>query len=136
MPHPWHDVPIEEEAPEELTALIEIPKGSRVKYGNWFRPRASLLLHGVVDRDSFKGHSGASCQAADAVHVQAPSIYVQRNPCCSADAELSTHWQHPRVASPPSGMPAGVLVVLPGFLPDIHTPVLRIPHMHVLAVVR
>ncbi len=32
MPHPWHDVPIGEEAPEELTALIEIPKGSRVKY--------------------------------------------------------------------------------------------------------
>ncbi len=32
MPHPWHDVPIGEEAPEEFTALIEIPKGSRVKY--------------------------------------------------------------------------------------------------------
>jgi inorganic pyrophosphatase len=33
MPHPWHDVPIGDEAPEEFTALIEIPKGSRVKYG-------------------------------------------------------------------------------------------------------
>ena len=32
MPHPWHDVPIGDEAPEEFTALIEIPKGSRVKY--------------------------------------------------------------------------------------------------------
>jgi inorganic pyrophosphatase len=32
MPLPWHDVPIGEEAPEEFTALIEIPKGSRVKY--------------------------------------------------------------------------------------------------------
>jgi inorganic pyrophosphatase len=32
MPHPWHDVPIGEEAPEEFTALIEIPKGSKVKY--------------------------------------------------------------------------------------------------------
>ncbi|MBA2783223.1 MAG: inorganic diphosphatase [Rubrobacteraceae bacterium] len=32
MPHPRHDVPIGEEAPEEFTALIEIPKGSRVKY--------------------------------------------------------------------------------------------------------
>jgi inorganic pyrophosphatase len=32
MRHPWHDVPIGEEAPEEFTALIEIPKGSRVKY--------------------------------------------------------------------------------------------------------
>ena len=32
MPRPWHDVPIGEEAPEEFTTLIEIPKGSRVKY--------------------------------------------------------------------------------------------------------
>ena len=32
MPHPWHDVPIGDEAPEVFTALIEIPKGSRVKY--------------------------------------------------------------------------------------------------------
>jgi inorganic pyrophosphatase len=32
MSHPWHDVPIGDEAPEEFTALIEIPKGSRVKY--------------------------------------------------------------------------------------------------------
>ena len=32
MSHPWHDVPIGDEAPEEFTTLIEIPKGSRVKY--------------------------------------------------------------------------------------------------------
>jgi inorganic pyrophosphatase len=32
MPHPWHDVPIGDEAPEEFTALIEIPNGSRIKY--------------------------------------------------------------------------------------------------------
>ena len=32
MPHPWHDVPIGDQVPEEFTALIEIPKGSRVKY--------------------------------------------------------------------------------------------------------
>ena len=32
MHHPWHDVPIGDEAPEEFSALIEIPKGSRVKY--------------------------------------------------------------------------------------------------------
>jgi inorganic pyrophosphatase len=30
--HPWHDVPIGEEAPEEFNALIEITKGSKVKY--------------------------------------------------------------------------------------------------------
>ena len=30
--HPWHDVPIGENVPEEFTALIEIPKGSRVRY--------------------------------------------------------------------------------------------------------
>jgi inorganic pyrophosphatase len=30
--HPWHDVPTGEGAPEEINALIEIPKGSKVKY--------------------------------------------------------------------------------------------------------
>jgi inorganic pyrophosphatase len=32
VPHPWHDVPVGEDPPEELNALIEIPKGSKVKY--------------------------------------------------------------------------------------------------------
>ena len=32
MPHPWHDVPIGENAPEEFQVLVEIPKGSKVKY--------------------------------------------------------------------------------------------------------
>lgn len=30
--HPWHDVPLGEKAPEELLGVIEIPKGSKVKY--------------------------------------------------------------------------------------------------------
>lgn len=32
MTHPWHDVPIGEDAPEEFNAIVEIPKGSKVKY--------------------------------------------------------------------------------------------------------
>ncbi len=32
MPHPWHDVEIGEDAPGEFQALVEIPKGSKVKY--------------------------------------------------------------------------------------------------------
>jgi inorganic pyrophosphatase len=32
MPHPWHDVSPGPDAPEEFVALIEIPKGSKVKY--------------------------------------------------------------------------------------------------------
>lgn len=32
LAHPWHDVPTGEGAPEEFNALIEIPKGSKVKY--------------------------------------------------------------------------------------------------------
>ena len=32
MPHPWHDVPIGSEAPEEFQVIIEIPEGSKVKY--------------------------------------------------------------------------------------------------------
>lgn len=30
--HPWHDVLIGEDAPNEIQAVIEIPKGSKVKY--------------------------------------------------------------------------------------------------------
>ena len=30
--HPWHEVSIGPDAPEELQAVIEIPKGSKVKY--------------------------------------------------------------------------------------------------------
>lgn len=32
MSHPWHDVPIGAEAPNEFNCVIEIPKGSKVKY--------------------------------------------------------------------------------------------------------
>ncbi len=32
MPHPWHDIPTGDDAPREFNALIEIPKGSKVKY--------------------------------------------------------------------------------------------------------
>lgn len=32
MTHPWHDVPIGEDAPEAFNAVVEIPKGSKVKY--------------------------------------------------------------------------------------------------------
>src|SRR3712207_1290315 len=32
MTHPWHDVPIGEDAPNELKVVIEVSKGSKVKY--------------------------------------------------------------------------------------------------------
>jgi inorganic pyrophosphatase len=32
MAHPWHDVPIGSAAPREFQAVVEIPKGSKVKY--------------------------------------------------------------------------------------------------------
>ena len=32
MAHPWHDIPAGEEAPREIHAVVEIPKGSKVKY--------------------------------------------------------------------------------------------------------
>ncbi len=32
MSHPWHDVHLGADAPEEFQAVIEIPKGSKVKY--------------------------------------------------------------------------------------------------------
>ena len=32
MSHPWHDVPIGKDAPETFLAVVEIPKGDKVKY--------------------------------------------------------------------------------------------------------
>ena len=32
MAHPWHDIPIGDNAPKDFQAVIEIPKGSKVKY--------------------------------------------------------------------------------------------------------
>ncbi len=32
MTHPWHDIPIGGDAPKEFSAVVEIPKGSKVKY--------------------------------------------------------------------------------------------------------
>jgi|SRR5215210_212718 len=32
MTHPWHDVPIGEDAPDEFNVVIEVSKGSKVKY--------------------------------------------------------------------------------------------------------
>jgi inorganic pyrophosphatase len=32
MTHPWHDVPAGPKAPEVFNVLVEIPKGSKVKY--------------------------------------------------------------------------------------------------------
>lgn len=32
MLHPWHGVSIGEDAPEVITAVIEVPKGSKIKY--------------------------------------------------------------------------------------------------------
>jgi inorganic pyrophosphatase len=30
--HPWHEVPIGQGAPQQVNAMIEVPKGSKVKY--------------------------------------------------------------------------------------------------------
>jgi inorganic pyrophosphatase len=30
--HPWHDLPVGDDAPVEVGAVIEIPQGSKVKY--------------------------------------------------------------------------------------------------------
>jgi inorganic pyrophosphatase len=32
MTHPWHDVPIGDDAPDEFNVVIEVSKGSKVKY--------------------------------------------------------------------------------------------------------
>ncbi len=45
MTHPWHEIPIGDHAPREFQAVIEIPKGGKVKYE---LDKASGLLR--VDR--------------------------------------------------------------------------------------
>jgi inorganic pyrophosphatase len=32
LPHPWHEVPIGDDAPDELNVVVEISSGSKVKY--------------------------------------------------------------------------------------------------------
>lgn len=32
MAHPWHDIPVAEKSPQEVTAVVEIPQGDKVKY--------------------------------------------------------------------------------------------------------
>ena len=32
MTHPWHDLPIGKDSPEEVNGVVEIPKGGKVKY--------------------------------------------------------------------------------------------------------
>lgn len=32
MAHPWHEIPMGDEAPETFTVVIEVPQGSKVKY--------------------------------------------------------------------------------------------------------
>jgi inorganic pyrophosphatase len=32
MPHPWHDIPVDEPIEDSFPAFIEIPRGSKVKY--------------------------------------------------------------------------------------------------------
>ena len=32
MTHPWHDVPIGDDVPDEFNVVIEVSKGSKVKY--------------------------------------------------------------------------------------------------------
>lgn len=32
MTHPWHDIPINEQSPEEVNVIVEIPQGDKVKY--------------------------------------------------------------------------------------------------------
>src|SRR3982751_1237400 len=32
LPHPWHEVPIGDDAPDEFNVVVEISSGSKVKY--------------------------------------------------------------------------------------------------------
>jgi len=63
--HPWHDVEIGEKAPEIVTAVIEVPKGSKIKYE---LDKASGLIR--VDRVLFSS-----------VHYPANYGFIPRTLC-------------------------------------------------------
>jgi inorganic pyrophosphatase len=69
MTHPWHDIPIPEPIEEAFPALIEIPKGSKVKYE---LDKDTGLLR--VDRVLFS-----------AVHYPANYGFIPRTYCEDAD---------------------------------------------------
>ncbi len=69
MTHAWHDIPIEEPVEESFPAIIEIPKGSKVKYE---LDKASGLLK--VDRVLFS-----------AVHYPANYGFLPRTFCDDGD---------------------------------------------------
>jgi len=69
MTHAWHDIPIEEPVEESFPAVIEIPKGSKVKYE---LDKATGLLK--VDRVLFS-----------AVHYPANYGFLPRTYCDDGD---------------------------------------------------
>jgi inorganic pyrophosphatase len=68
--HPWHDIPCDEPIDEGFDALIEIPKGSKVKYE---LDKATGILR--VDRILFS-----------AVHYPANYGFIPRTYCDDGDA--------------------------------------------------
>ena len=69
MTHPWHDIPVEEPIEEGFPAVIEIPKGSKVKYE--LDKETGLLK---VDRVLFS-----------AVHYPANYGFIPRTYCDDGD---------------------------------------------------
>lgn len=67
--HPWHDVEIGDEAPETIPVIIEVPKGSKVKYE---LDKPSGLLK--VDRILFSS-----------VHYPANYGFIPRTYCDDSD---------------------------------------------------
>lgn len=67
--HPWHDVEIGKETPEIVTAVIEVPKGSKIKYE---LDKASGLIK--VDRILFSS-----------VHYPANYGFIPRTLCDDKD---------------------------------------------------
>jgi len=70
MAHPWHDIPCDEPIDEGFTAVVEIPKGSKVKYE---LDKETGLLR--VDRILFS-----------AVHYPANYGFIPRTYCDDGDA--------------------------------------------------
>jgi hypothetical protein len=79
--HPWHDVPIGEEAPEEFNALIEITKGSKVRY-ELDKETGLLMVDRVLYSSAiYPAKAGRITQISDFLTLSLGTSTSKKGPC-------------------------------------------------------
>lgn len=82
MAHPWHDVDPGPEAPREFLAVIEIPKGGKIKYevdkSTGLLKVDRVLYSSVV----YPANYGFIPRASERTTIRSTSSSWCRSPCC------------------------------------------------------